>query len=258
MKLKTIEMNGKTYAEVLDGKPVYVGDDGKDLSMDIEALTGKVTHLTAEATNAFKARDEVKAALRKFDGITDVAAAVSALDIVSKLDQKKLIDAGEVDKVRVQIEKGYTEKLTAAETRTKVLEDQLRNEIIGGRFARSSMIVGEKAKLAIPADLVEAKFGSNFKIEDGKVVAYDSHNNKIFSKERLGELADFDEALATLVEQYPHRDSILKAAAGSGGGAGGNQQGGNNGKAMTRTAFNALNPAQQGVHMAAGGAVVEG
>ncbi|WVM90955.1 DUF6651 domain-containing protein [Halopseudomonas pachastrellae] len=94
---------------------------------------------------------------------------------------------------------------------------------MGGAFGRSKMIAD---KLAIPADLVQARFGQAFKIEDGKTVAYDGNGNKIYSHSRPGEIADFDEALEILVEQYPHRDSILKASGANGGGApngGGNQ-----------------------------------
>ena len=34
MKLKTVEVDGKQYAEILEGKPVYVEDDGKEVAFD--------------------------------------------------------------------------------------------------------------------------------------------------------------------------------------------------------------------------------
>ena len=34
MKLKTIEVDGKTYAEVVDNKPVYLHDDSKEVGFD--------------------------------------------------------------------------------------------------------------------------------------------------------------------------------------------------------------------------------
>lgn len=64
--------------------------------------------------------------------------------------------------------------------------------MIGGRFGSSSYI---KDKVAIPADFVQARFGQSFKIEGDKVVAYDASGNKVFSRTKPGELADFDEAL---------------------------------------------------------------
>ena len=33
VKLKTIEVDGKTYAEVVDNKPVYLHDDGKEVDL---------------------------------------------------------------------------------------------------------------------------------------------------------------------------------------------------------------------------------
>ncbi|HEJ3129468.1 TPA: hypothetical protein SL290_006283, partial [Pseudomonas aeruginosa] len=47
---------------------------------------------------------------------------------------------------------------------------------------------------------------------------YDAHGNKLYSKARPGEAADFDEALEILVDQYPYRDQILKGSGHSGGG----------------------------------------
>jgi hypothetical protein len=66
---------------------------------------------------------------------------------------------------------------------------------------------------------VQARFGQNFKIENGKIVATDLTGNKIFSRARPGEHADFEEALEILVDQYPHKDQILKGTGSSGSGA---------------------------------------
>ena len=66
--------------------------------------------------------------------------------------------------------------------------------------------------------MVQSVFGKHLKIEDGNVVAYDAHGNKLYSKARPGEAADFDEALEILVDQYPYRDQILKGSGHSGGG----------------------------------------
>ena len=53
--------------------------------------------------------------------------------------------------------------------------------------------------------MVQSVFGKHLKVEDGNVVAYDAHGNKLYSKARPGEAADFDEALEILVDQYPYR-----------------------------------------------------
>ena len=100
-------------------------------------------------------------------------------------------------------------------------------------------------KLTIPADLVQARFGDAFKVENGNVVAYDKSGNKIFSRTNPGELAAFDEALEVLIEHYPHRDTILKGSGASGGGASGGNGGGNGGRTISRAQFDGLSPVEQ-------------
>lgn len=216
MKLKTIEVDGKVYAEVQDGKPVYVEDDGKEVAFDAPHTKATITRLNAEAKAHRERAESAEKALKGFEGIEDPAAARKALETMANLDAKKLVDAGEIEKVKAEIGKAYQAQLDEAKNLAQTLEQQLYAEKIGGSFARSKVIA---EKLAVPADMVQAAFGSHFKIEDGKVVAYDAHGNKVFSRARPGELADFDEALETLVDQYPHKDRILKASGANGGGA---------------------------------------
>ena len=152
------------------------------------------------------------------------------------------MDAGEIERVKGEISKGYQAQLDELGTKATKFEQQLYEEKIGGSFSRSKLIAD---KLAIPADLVQARFGQAFKIEDGKTVAYDQHGNKIYSRVRPGEIADFDEALEALVEQYPHRDSILKSSGQSGSGALPGAGGNGGKKTYTRAQFTALSPAEQ-------------
>lgn len=216
MKLKTIEVDGKQYAEIQDGKPVYVEDDGKEVAFDAVGTRATITRLNAEAKSHRERAEAAEKTAKAFEGIEDAAAARNALELVANLDAKKLVDAGEIEKVKAEIGKAFETKLGEATTRAEQLEQQLYAEKIGGSFARSKVIAD---KLAIPADMVQARFGQQFKIEDGKVVAYDGNGNKLYSRARPGELADFDEALEALIEQYPHKDHILKASGANGGGA---------------------------------------
>lgn len=231
MKLKLIEVDGKQYAEVQDGKPVYVEDDGKEVAFDAVGTRTTISRLNAEAKSHRERAETAEKALKSFDGIDDAEAARKALDTIKSLDQKKLIDAGEVEKVKSEISKAFQAQLDEANTKAQTYEQQLYAEKIGGSFVRSKLIA---EKLAVPADLVQAAFGSRFKIEDGKIVAYDTQNQKIFSRARPGELADFDEALEVLIDQYPNKDHIIKSSGANGSGAGssaggGGQQSGNMG-----------------------------
>ncbi|OCG66597.1 hypothetical protein A9G41_12325 [Gilliamella sp. Nev5-1] len=241
MKLKTIDVNGTTYAVIENGNPVYVHDDGKEIPFDAVASLNKISALNGEAKAHREAKEKVEAELKKFANIADPAKAIEALDIVTKLDQKKLIDVGEVDKVKAEITKVYQTQVDTAKAESEALKSQLYNEMIGGRFNSSKYI---KDKVAIPPDFVQSRFGSSFKIEDGKVVAYDQSGNKIYSRAKPGEIAEFDEALEFLIDNYPQKDYILKASGNQGGGAQQSQhQAGQ--KTMKRSSFDALGPLEK-------------
>lgn len=215
MKLKIDDAGN---AVLSDGKPVYVHDDGKEVPFDAAATVQTISRLNAEAKSHRERAEAAEKSLKSFEGIADPSAAIKALETVANLDHKKLVDAGEVEKVKAEISKAFETKLSEAMGKVQTLEQQLYSEKIGGNFSRSKLIA---EKLAIPADLVQARFGQAFKVEDGKIVAYDNTGNKIFSRSRPGELAEFDEALESLIENYPHKDSILKGSGASGSGAAG-------------------------------------
>jgi hypothetical protein len=216
MKLKTVEVDGKQYAEIQDGKPIFIEDDGKEVAFDAAGTRATITRLNSEAKQHRERAEAAEKTAKAFEGIDDAAAARKALETVANLDAKKLVDAGEIEKVKGEISKAFQAQLDEANGKAQTLEQQLYGEKIGGSFARSQVIA---EKLAVPADMVQATFGNRFKIEEGKVVAYDANGNKIFSRARPGELADFDEALETLVDAYPHKDHILKGSGANGGGA---------------------------------------
>lgn len=254
MKLKTIEIDGKTYAEVADGNPVYVHDDGREVPFDAAATVSTIRARNAEAKQHRERAEAAESALKAFEGIDDADAARKALATVQNLDHKKLVDAGEVERLKGEINKTWQEKLDAESKRAQQLEQQLHNEIVGGSFARSKFIA---EKLAIPADLVQASFGARFKVEDGKLRAFDANGNAIVSRKNPGEPADFEEAIEALVDAYPHKDSILKADNKAGSGAPGNGGGGGGSKSISRAAFDALDPAGRIAHVQGGGTVTD-
>ena len=201
MKLK-LDENGNAVLQ--DGKPVYVHEDGKEVAFDAPGTVATITRLNSEAKGHRERAENAEKAVKAFEGIDDPAAAKKALATVANLDAKTLVDAGEIEKVKAEISKAFQLQLDEVTGKAQTFEQQLYAEKIGGSFSRSKFIAD---KLAVPADMVQATFGQNLKVEDGKVVAYDAQGQKIFSRARPGELADFDEAIETLVSQYPHRDA---------------------------------------------------
>lgn len=244
------KMDGDSIA-LDNGNPVWIYDDGKESPLDGAHVTSKITSLTGEAAQRRKELREAQDRMKAFEGIDDAEAARQALATVQNLDAKKLIDAGEAEKVKAEIQKSYELKLAEAQKLLSEKDAVLTREMIGGRFSRSKFI---SEKLTIPPDLAMAAFGHAFRIEDGNVVAYDHTGNRIFSRERPGEPADFDEALASLVSAYPHRDTITKAPAGSGTGSTGT--GGYGGqKTVKLNDFNRMTAKERAAHVKNGGQV---
>jgi hypothetical protein len=195
--------------------------------------------LNGEAKGHRERAEEALKTLKAFEGIEDAGLARKALETVKNLDAKKLVDAGEVEKVRAEAIKAVEEKYAPIVAERDGLRDTLISEKVGGSFARSKFIA---EKLAIPADLVQAKFGGQFKVEGNDLVAFDGAGNKLFSRERPGEVASFDEALGLIVEAYPYRDAILKSSGASGGGAQGGGNSGGGARSITRSQFEQLGP----------------
>jgi hypothetical protein len=245
MRLK-LDENG--HVVVADGKPVYVRDDGSEAAFDAAGTVATIGRLNAEAKTHREGKEAAEKALKAFERIEDPEAAIKALETVANFDQKKLVDAGEVERVKAEVAKAIEAKYAPVVEERDILQKSLVTEKIGGAFNRSQFIAD---KLAIPADLVEARFGSAFKVEGDKIVAYDHQGNKIFSPSNPGELAGFDEALSVLVQHYPHRDTILKSVVGSGSGAQGGGKGAGH-KTLSRSQFEGLSHTDREARMSEG------
>lgn len=231
MKLK-LDENGN--AVLVDGPngtklPIYIHDDNKEAPFDAGTTVATISRLNGEAKGHRERAEAAEVKLRAFEGIEDAEAARKALETVANLDAGKLLSAQKVEEIKAAAQQAAKEQLAAAQrqhaTEIQTLKEEngtltshLHSEIIGGAFSRSKFITD---KVAIPADLLQSKFGHQFKVENGKAVAYDSSGAQIFSRVRGGELADFEEAIEIVVNSYSHKDQILKGEVKDGGGAGG-------------------------------------
>lgn len=257
MKLKTIQIENKTYAEVSeDGKPLYIHDDGKEVAFDAPRAIAKIDELGLEAKNNRISKEQAEASLKTFEGL-DAEKARNALNTIKNFDDKKLIDAGEAERVRTEaidsVKQTYETQLGQITQERDAFQQQLHNELIGGGFARSKFI---QEKVAVPMDMVQAMFGQNFKVEDGKPIAYDSKGQKIYSRTSHGDEAGFDEALEILIGGYQYKDSILKGSQAGGGGFSG-QGGQGGGKSMSRQNFEQLSPSDKSTFMGDGGQITD-
>lgn len=214
MKLK-LDENG--HVVVQDGKPVYVYDDGKEVPFDAVQATGKITQLNGEAKSHRERAEKAEELVKGFEGL-DAAAARKAIDTVKNLDDKKLVDAGDVERLKSEWSKARDDDNAKSKAEYEVLQRQYHEEVIGGSFARSNLFA---EKTILPNDIAKSVFGDKFSVKDGKLVAVDFHGNVIHSRTNIGEPATFNEAIETLIDQYPNKASILKPAGSGGGGASG-------------------------------------
>jgi hypothetical protein len=144
------------------------------------------------------------------------------------------------------------EQLTAERDAAK---SALERERVGHCFTGSRYIA---EKLAVPAAMVQATFGNHFVLENGRAVARDAHGNTIMSRARLGEPADFDEALELLVDGCGYGDRIKKGSGASGSGAAAESWRPSRPAPMKRAAFfGSLSPADQAAFMRAGGTLTD-
>ncbi|MDE3939039.1 hypothetical protein NUS40_11790, partial [Glaesserella parasuis] len=147
MKLK-LDENGNVV--VVDGKPVYIHDDGKEIPFDAPQAMQKISSLNAENKQHREAKEKAEA-----------------------------------EKVRQEVIKGYEQKLADAKALAEKVQGQLHTELIGGSFARSKFVT---EKLAMPVDVAQAFFGKHFSIdENGAILAKDAFGNEIFSRVKPGQ-----------------------------------------------------------------------
>ena len=232
-----ISEDGKTI-EMKDGNPVWIEADGTEKVLQQDTIT----RLNNENATHRKNVETLQATVTKFKDI-DPDKAREAIATIDKIDKKKLIDAGEVDKVRAAISGEYETKIAEKDKAFTDLENRFNGMRVDTIFSTSEFV---RDQVAIPQDMFQAYFRQNFKPgPDGKIEAYDKAGNRVMSKQKIGEFADPSEALEILVNQHPQKDIIVKPSnqSGSGNNGGGGNRHGQ--RVMKRAEFDQLQPAEQ-------------
>lgn len=250
------DANGAIVLQEVNGQklPVFVHADGKEVAFDGDSTISTISRLNGEAKGHRERAEAAETTLKGFEGISDPAAARKAMETVKNLDDKKLVDAGEVERIRAEAIKSVRGEFEPIVQERDTLKNELYGEKIGGAFARSKFI---SDKVAIPADFVQATFGKHFAVDGGKVIAKDANGQPMFSRTRHGEPADFEEALEILVDSHPHKNSILKGSGASGSGAGGNSAGSGGQRTMARAQFESLDPAGRSAAIKGGATITD-
>jgi len=220
------------------GDPVFVDGEGKELVV----RGNTIPQMLGENRNFRERLQAAETNLKKFEGL-DPEAARAAVDKLAGVDLDKMVESGKLEEVRQSITQQFQGRLTDAEKRAQELQSRLDDQIRSTAFSQSEFV---RDRVAIPPTLFQKEFGDRFKVEDGKLVPYDSDGNVLYSSKNMASVASFDEALSMMVDSYQYKDSILKPMGHEGSGNSG--QGGNrsqSGRRITRAEFDGMNPAQQ-------------
>ena len=109
------------------------------------------------------------------------------------------------------INTAWEEKEKDWETEKTTLTGKLFTAKVGSQFATSEAI----KKTVLTPDIAATFFGKHF---DADGTAKDDSGNVIYSKEKPGEPAEFEEAIGIIIENYPGKESILRGTGSEGGG----------------------------------------
>lgn len=241
--------DGSLVTADVDGKkaPVFVYPDGREIPFNADQAVSKIAELNRESQER---REAAEAAAKKLAAFADLdpEAARKALSTVKNLDDKKLVEAGEVERIKAEAIKSVEAQYAPFKTKAEQLQSLLDSKLVEGVFSNSKFVATRFAaeNAAAAAQIARSLFGSRFKVDGEKVYAVDESGQKIYSRARPGEIADPEEAIQLIAESSPLRGSILKGSGGSGGGASNSAGGGGGKRTMTRAEFNALTPAEQG------------
>lgn len=224
-KLTKTKAEDGTEIEVVatkDGNPIWLDSNNAESVMQGDTIT----RLSGEAMQHRKDKEAAQATLKAFEGL-DPTKAREAVTLVDKIDKKQLLDAGKVDELTKQIQDQFTEKLAASDKVNADLRNNLNKTKLVNAFSTSEFV---KDKLALPMDVAQSYFSSNIEFDDNGNMSFKGPDgNPVMSKTKIGEKADFNEALALLVENNPNRDALLKGGnhqgSGNNGGGGGGKPG---------------------------------
>lgn len=234
MPLKTIEIEGTTYAEIKDGKPIYVAADGTETVYDAEGLAAQLHTVNGESASRRKALKELKERVEAFEGI-DPDAARKALATMEGLDTSKLIEAGKANEMKEAAVAAVKAEMAKLEGERNDAVNRYEGALVQAAFGGSRFIA---EKLAIPADMVQATFGQRFSTDEGVVLGRDAAGNVIYGPD--GQPASFDAALEKIVSDYPQKDMILRGGNKGGSNAPGGGAGGGAAGSITGKEFEAL------------------
>ena len=243
-QLKTMKVKGEDGVEVTvgvlgpGGNPIYE-IEGKEVEQDLSILRADLTKANGEAAERRVKLKEAQDQLAVFEGV-DPEKAKTALAVMANLDDKKLLDAKQVETMKTQWESSFLRNKagTDAAYEAKIAEltgsldsekSNIKKMLIQRVFSDSKFL--EQTTFDKLRDAAFMMFEKRFVVEqadngDYRVVAKNSDGTDILSIIRPGQKATTDEAIEHIIMSHPQKDYILKGSQASGSGAQGGAGGG--------------------------------
>lgn len=213
-----------------DGCPMYKYEDGSESPFDakktLDAKDKKIADLTEEKTRFFTKAETLKGDLKVFKGI-DIKIAKEAIETVKNLQSKDLLDANGIkilksemlqgfETEKIDIKKGYDQQLTERDGTITLKDGIIKKLLITTQFANSPHFSGKNKITIYPAEDAVKIFGDRFKVDEGtlSIVALDKSGEILKSQKTHGEPADFEEAIAKIIDEHPRKNEILNMSPG--------------------------------------------
>ena len=238
--------------------PIWVHDDGKEVGWNAGAQLQSIKELVEAKKRYKEERDTFENQLKGLnetfgDYLKDPERIKTALSTLSDVEAGKMIAEGKkseaIAKALADAEKEHSARLASVTNSLKQHEQKLTqkdeiifNLMVNSAFGQSSFL---SSKTSMPSDIAALVFGRNFKVEeiDGelKTVAY-KDGEKMYSlkPERAGKLADFEESIERLFNEYSGKERFFKDLPGGPRAAGGH--GSPNGKDIILKGSDAKDP----------------
>jgi hypothetical protein len=234
-------------APIIDGtKVVFIAPDGKELPLDPPSMYQKIADLNIENKKRRETAEGLQGTVALFEGIEDIptwkSEADKALETVANFNDKDWMKADKVEKLKSDMTESYNNKLEqhknsfneALATKDGVIkkkDSQIHGLLVSNNFAIHPLFGGSNPKTKLTPELAEAYFGKYFRLEEnstGELNLVPYHDpgkfeNPVYSRENPGDIATFSEAMETIWDKFPSKDSLMTASSsgsGSGGGTG--------------------------------------
>lgn len=229
------KMDGDKIATDSAGNPLYIDDDGREVSVKYETAV----QLRGESAGYRKRAETAEAALKAFEGL-DAAEARKAIDAMKDVNLDELVNKGQVEEAKEAIRKQMQADIDKQEQAAATLAAENRKLRLDNAFNSSEFL---RDRVALPQDAVRATYEGRFDVKDGQVVALTPDGNTMLNKR--GDPASVDEAFEMMISDRKDSDQWLRAPDASGSGSQGGGGGRTGGNVMKRSQYDALSPAEQ-------------